>query len=282
MIKWRRLSWFGHMIRLPADAQAALAYKEARMHYMKTQGGQETNWISTIRRDFKEINVELSVVERMAHERDAYNQCYGLLQAQWTGKSEVRLIAYWRWHLPNSEICIAQNNAFFIVTAHVVKDAADASDWGTGITMGKSFAFLRVLPSVQMRSPGHQLVRYRHNVCDCQAISWCNTGTMITVVSHSAGAISAQWLWLSGHQLVQYWHYDHDCQAISWCDNSTMIAIIRPSAGAILAQWLCSSALQLVRHWFNGFDRQSISITRLLHNLSEWCEQMWHLYNLSE
>ena len=31
-------------------------------------------------------------------------------------------------HLPNSEIFIAQNNAFFIVTGHVVKDAVDA-EW---------------------------------------------------------------------------------------------------------------------------------------------------------
>ena len=35
----------------------------------------------------------------------------------------------WRsTHLPNSEIFISQNNAFFIVTAHVVKDAVDAAE----------------------------------------------------------------------------------------------------------------------------------------------------------
>ena len=53
-------------------------------------------------------------------------------------------------HLPNSEIFIAQNNAFFIATAYVVKDAADTTDCGTGL-MGILFTFLHVSPSVQMR-----------------------------------------------------------------------------------------------------------------------------------
>ena len=45
-------------------------------------------------------------------------------------------------HLPNSEIFIAQNNEFFIATRHIVQDAADATDWGTRISMGTLFAFL--------------------------------------------------------------------------------------------------------------------------------------------
>ena len=61
--------------------------------------------------------------------------------------SEVTWPPLWRLtHLPNSEIFIAWNNAFFIATAHVVKDAAH-----TGITMGIIFAFLRVSSSVQVR-----------------------------------------------------------------------------------------------------------------------------------
>ena len=64
--------------------------------------------------------------------------------------SEVTWITWsplWRSiHLPNSEIFIAWNNAFFIATAHVVKDPAH-----TGITMGIIFAFLRVSSSVQVR-----------------------------------------------------------------------------------------------------------------------------------
>ena len=38
-----------------------------------------------------------------------------------------------------------------IFIAYVIKDAANATDWGTEITMGILFAFLRVAPSVQMR-----------------------------------------------------------------------------------------------------------------------------------
>ena len=56
----------------------------------------------------------------------------------------------WRsTHLPNSEIFIARNNAFFIATAHVVKDAAHGED--AGITMSMIFAYLRVSSSVQVR-----------------------------------------------------------------------------------------------------------------------------------
>ena len=55
----------------------------------------------------------------------------------------------WRsTHLPNSEIFIARNNAFFIATVHVVKDAAHGED--AGITMSIIFACLRVSSSVQV------------------------------------------------------------------------------------------------------------------------------------
>ena len=50
--------------------------------------------------------------------------------------SEVKWITWsplWHLtHLPNSGIFIAQNNAVFIVTAHVVKDGADTTDHGWG------------------------------------------------------------------------------------------------------------------------------------------------------
>ena len=59
----------------------------------------------------------------------------------------------WSWHAThvlNSEIFISQNNAFFIVTTHAVKNAVDTTDWGTGITMGVLFAFLRMSTFVKV------------------------------------------------------------------------------------------------------------------------------------
>ena len=76
------------------------AYRETIRPYKKTQGGQKIIWISTIRRDFKELNIESIDVERIAHNRDAYNQLIGsamasgshasTAQAQWILNSEVR------------------------------------------------------------------------------------------------------------------------------------------------------------------------------------------------
>ena len=60
--------------------------------------------------------------------------------------------------LPNSEILIAQNNAFFIATARVAKDSANATDWE--VTMGILLVLLRVLPSVQV----HMVARRTNGV----------------------------------------------------------------------------------------------------------------------
>ena len=54
------------------------------------------------------------------------------------------------------KIFITQNNAFFTATVQVVKDAADATDWDTGITMGTLFAFLLMSPSVQVHVVARQ------------------------------------------------------------------------------------------------------------------------------
>ena len=65
------------MIKLPANAPTVLANKEAGKPYKKIQGGQVINWISTIRRHFKELNMELADAERIAHYRDAYSKLIG-------------------------------------------------------------------------------------------------------------------------------------------------------------------------------------------------------------
>ena len=65
-----------------ADAPAKLAYAEARRPYKKSQGGQRINWITTIRKDFKQLKLELTDAEKLAHDKDTYSQLIGSAMAQ--------------------------------------------------------------------------------------------------------------------------------------------------------------------------------------------------------
>ena len=80
----------------------------------------------------------------------------------------------WMWsalccsiNLPNSEIFIAQNNAFFIATVHIVKDAADATDWGTTEQRTRSVSSglskqLGHMSRIRSKQSIHQMGRFAH------------------------------------------------------------------------------------------------------------------------
>ena len=71
VIQERRLKWFGHMLRLPDNAPARIAFEEAtNKPVKKVRGGQPLQWIKTIQKDLKPVNVSLEEAKRLAVERD--------------------------------------------------------------------------------------------------------------------------------------------------------------------------------------------------------------------
>ena len=76
-IKKRRLTWFGHMHRLPENAPAKQAFQEATAkNVKKVRGGQRTTWISTIGKDLKFIDKALTTKKaaKKALNRETYAQ----------------------------------------------------------------------------------------------------------------------------------------------------------------------------------------------------------------
>ena len=72
-IKQKRLNWFGHLNRLPDQAPAKKAFKEALFRPpKKLRGGQPLNWLHTIKRDFKEINISLEEAIKLTKNRQGY------------------------------------------------------------------------------------------------------------------------------------------------------------------------------------------------------------------
>ena len=72
-IKQKRLNWFGHLNRLPDQAPAKIAFKEALFRPpKKLRGGQPLNWLHTIKRDFKEINISLEEAIKLTKDRQGY------------------------------------------------------------------------------------------------------------------------------------------------------------------------------------------------------------------
>ena len=72
-MKQKRLKWFGHFNRLPKEAPARKAFNEAYLKPVKKiKGGQPLQWLHTIKRDFKSINMTLEEVIKIAEDRQGY------------------------------------------------------------------------------------------------------------------------------------------------------------------------------------------------------------------
>ena len=74
-IQERRLKWFGHLLRLPKETPARLAYEEiTQKPVKKLKGGQPLTWLKTIKRDIHSINLTLNKASKIAQDRDKYYQ----------------------------------------------------------------------------------------------------------------------------------------------------------------------------------------------------------------
>ena len=60
-IKKRRMSWLGHLLRLPSETPAKQALHEALIPVPRPPGRPKTTWISSINEDLKKIDPTLKL-----------------------------------------------------------------------------------------------------------------------------------------------------------------------------------------------------------------------------
>ena len=82
-VKQRRLTWYGHLLRLPEDTSARKSLKEAKNPCKKPRGGQKLTWLKQIEKDLEKVEFKTAVknrdgsfntVEVKEHEQMAQNR----------------------------------------------------------------------------------------------------------------------------------------------------------------------------------------------------------------
>ena len=78
VIRQRRLNWFGHLIRLPDNAPARIAFQYAMRPYQRPVGRPKTTWISVIKKDLKNnFNINLEQATEIAKNRQMWRRLIG-------------------------------------------------------------------------------------------------------------------------------------------------------------------------------------------------------------
>ena len=72
-VKRRRLQWYGHFLRLPEDTPAKSALMEARSYACKPKGGQKLTWLKIIDKDLENIQIKVTVKNKIKGEPYSYN-----------------------------------------------------------------------------------------------------------------------------------------------------------------------------------------------------------------
>ena len=55
IVKRRRLTWYGHLLRLPEDTSARKSLNEAKKPCKKPRGGQKLTWLRQIEKDLEKV-----------------------------------------------------------------------------------------------------------------------------------------------------------------------------------------------------------------------------------
>ena len=72
-MKRRRLQWYGHLLRLPEDTPAKAALMEARSYACKPKGGQKLTWLKIIDKEIENIQIKVTVKNKIKGEAYSYN-----------------------------------------------------------------------------------------------------------------------------------------------------------------------------------------------------------------
>ena len=76
-IKRRRLSWYGHLLRLQEGIPAKQALEETKRKTKRPQGKPKTTWQQRVNKELQESGVELGIVEAVAKNRTAWRAVVG-------------------------------------------------------------------------------------------------------------------------------------------------------------------------------------------------------------
>ena len=71
-MKKRRLTWYGHLLRLPEETSAKKALREAQISSKKPRGGQRQIWLKFIMKDLEKVEAAV-VVKGGGHFDRNYN-----------------------------------------------------------------------------------------------------------------------------------------------------------------------------------------------------------------
>ena len=80
-IKWRRLSWLGHLLRLPDETPAKQSLYESLRKVKKPRGKSKLPWLDLINSDLKCVGLhtnDITELLRIANDRQAWKGIIGI------------------------------------------------------------------------------------------------------------------------------------------------------------------------------------------------------------
>ena len=69
MTSYKRLPWFGHLIRLPESTPAQRALRIGESDVKRPRGPQTTSWLGCVTDQLKELNIDYNVAKTLALDR---------------------------------------------------------------------------------------------------------------------------------------------------------------------------------------------------------------------